>query len=128
MRSNCLAAFLAASLLGLVTPVFAGDQPDPFATSKPVSFGILHNHAAYAPLPPEPAPVPAPAPPQSSGKQLTRTGTVLKWVGVGCMAQGGLNIIVGAATPGERGIWIGSGAAFAAVGAALFYIGIHKTE
>lgn len=125
MRCNCLAVGLAASLLGLVSPVFAGDQPDPLAQPKPVSLGILHNYTRFAPLPPGPAPAPDP---QSSGKQLTRTGRVLKWVGIGCMAQGGVDVVVGAATPGERGPWIGTGIAFAAVGAVLFEIGIHKTQ
>lgn len=128
MRFHSLAVWVAASMLGLISPAFAADQPDTnFKLPIVTSFGILHNGAALAPLPPDPSPAPAPAP-QSSGKQLTRTGRVLKWVGIGCMAQGGVDIIVGAATPGARGPWIGTGVAFAAVGAVLYEVGIHKTE
>lgn len=129
----------------MVSPVFAGDEPEPkFLLPKPASFGLLHNYMPYAPQQSgqqQPGPTP-----QNQKKQLTTAGKVLKWVGVGLMAEGGLDFAVGAADANTtvctsttnntscisgstiRDVWFGLGGVTAGVGALLFFIGIHKTE
>jgi hypothetical protein len=141
-----IAGFLVATVLGTVSPVFAGDEPDPkFLLPKPASFGLLHNYLPYAPQQSGQQQPPS-QPPQSQKKQLTTAGKVLKWVGVGLMAEGGLDFAVGAADANTtvctsitnnnfcisgstvRDVWFGLGGVTAGVGAILFFVGIHKTE
>src|SRR5580692_4206532 len=108
MLRQCVALLLISSFLGLCSPVFAGDLDSKIAVApgkmKSVSagFGRLHLTSGlnltparqyFAPkigLPsgyafglPQSAPQSPPPP-----KQLTRTGKILEWVGIGLMGEG----------------------------------------
>lgn len=138
MNRSIVPAFLLAAAC-ICRPLLAGDQPDPnFDLPRLNSFGPLHNDALFAPLPPGQKAAPAS---QSPKKQLTTAGRVLKWVGVGLMATGGLDIAATAAASASRSCGpygfcddtvrnelYAFGGALAGVGAALFFIGIHRTE
>ncbi len=144
MRSKALATCAVAALLGLVSPVFAADQPDPnFVLPKLHTVGPMHNYVLFAPLPPGQQAAPAAPAAQNQRKQLTTAGKVLKWVGVGLMAEGGLDFALGAAASNTvctnynfscvgsstvRDVYFGLGGVAAGVGAALFFVGIHKTQ
>lgn len=145
MIRKSIAVFLVATVLGMASPLFAGDEPDPkIVLPKPVSFGLLHNYVAYAPQQSGQQQQPS-QPPQSQKKQLTTAGKVLKWVGIGLMGEGaldfalagtanstcsGLNAYNGtnSCTNTVRDVYFGAGGATIGVGALLFFIGIHKTQ
>lgn len=139
MRLTASVVSLVAAV-ALAAPAFGTDQPDPNFTLPEVNtFGPMHNYVLFAPLPPgQQTAQPAPAP-QNQKKRLTTTGRVLKWVGVGLMAIGGLDIVATAAASRPCGPYgfcddtirnelYAFGGVTAGVGAALFFIGIHKTQ
>ena len=139
MIHRLIAVSLVLVLVGTVTPLFAGDLVDPkllpWKTSVYRPFRI-HTGMAFAPA--QTAPVEQPTQTPAQRKQLTRAGRVLKWIGVGLMAEGALAIGVGAAESCSGGwdfgcqtarkVYYGFGGVSAGVGAVLFFVGIHKKE
>jgi|SRR5579863_503540 len=164
MIRQCVSVVLVGAFLGLCSPAFAGDlvpttslAPD---NIRSVSAGFGHPHltsalhltsklpnftpkialpSGYAFGLPQSAQQPQSAPP----KQLTRTGKILTWVGVGLMGEGALTMGIGAAYGSivsncgpyaycDNGLvqdtYLGIGAASLATGAVLFFIGRHKRE
>jgi hypothetical protein len=162
MIRQCVAILLVGSFLGLCTPVFAGDPTSiPLAlpqrsTGAGTGFGHPHltsglhltsDPSRFAPkiaLPNGYAfGLPQSAQPQSSPqpKQLTRTGRILTWVGVGLMGEGALTMGIGAAYNSMNcgpyascvdnssvDTYLSIGAVSLAAGAVLFFIGRHKRE
>lgn len=134
------ALLLIVTISAAFSPLFAADPADSkFVLPKPVPFGLMHNYVPYAPQ----QAVPPATPPPSQKKQLTTAGKVMKWVGIGLMADGGASIGIGAAggfsacatnsyasacSSLGSGFWYGVGGAEVGVGALLFFLGIHKTE
>jgi len=164
-----IALILALMLSGLTAaPAFAGDYMNlkllphriPFAESASsalassaalpprTTFSEMAGALAFAPpqtgqgQPAQPAP---PAPPaQPAKKELTTKGKIMKWVGIGLMASGGIDIAAGAAVSGSsscngnsycttvnsvsKGIYYGSGGACIGVGAILLIFGLRNRE
>jgi len=128
----------------MASPLFAGDLVDPKLLlqnpAPPSPAGWLHAEIAFAP--PWPAPQQQPSRPANQPKQLTTTGKILKWVGVGLMGEGALTVGLGAAigASGEcggayqvscgtaKGVYYGVGGTSIGVGLVLFLVGIHKKQ
>jgi len=144
MIQKLIAVCLASILVGMASPLFAGELVDlKFVPNDPGAYsrtGWLHTGIAFAP--PQTAPQQQPSQPANQPKHLTTTGKILKWVGVGLMGEGALTVGLGAAVgaAGEcggtyqvscgtaKGVYYGIGGASIGVGLVLFLVGIHKKQ
>ncbi|MGA2739287.1 MAG: hypothetical protein ABSG65_17840 [Bryobacteraceae bacterium] len=146
---QCVAIALVGALLGVCSPVLAGDfVPQKFNVS-PAGLGVTLGlrsvpsgaNAAFSLQDPNQQPSRPPTPPPQQQRSLTTKGKVLKWVGVGLMGSGGLTAGLGAAEYSSgncsslvincselRTAFVATGAVIAGVGAVLFFIGIHNKE
>ena len=127
MAQRCIATLLVLTMLGSISPAMAGDfvnrkliQPSAATFNQltgGLAFGTRLNEStasglliprttvsqirgAVAMAPPQ-NPQPSQAPAQDQGSELTTAGKVMKWVGVGLMADGGLDVALGAAVYGN---------------------------
>lgn len=155
MLQKCVSLTLSLALLGIATPVFAGDEivplfsPDaasaaPFKFQPPANLNLFSPGVAFAPrfqtpgqTSPQSAPTPSPRDPSNHGK-------LFKWLGIAMMGGGGALIGRGAAisnpcsayqgpgvlcTSNYQEVRISSfavGGALAATGLVLFFHGRHK--
>jgi hypothetical protein len=147
MIRRCVALLLVSSLLGLCSPAIAGDlvsfrftarQQDAKVANFSTLLALPHTPGAFYIPPPGQQQPSQPAP--SQPKHLTTTGKVLKWVGIGLMAEGAVWVGLGAAvsntcsqeyciSPGlAKGVYYGIGGASIGTGAILLLVGLHKKE
>jgi hypothetical protein len=153
---QCVALLLVSSLLALCSPAIAGDlvsirftapQHDTdvnmyLASGLPnfsTRAGLPGTRAAFY-IPPSGQQTPSQAPP-GQPKHLTTTGKVLKWVGIGLMAEGAVVVglgtsVIHSCNSGEicvdrglaQGVYYGIGGASIATGVVLLIVGLHKKE
>lgn len=149
MVQRYIAALLILTLLVLATPVWAGDYVNPkFLPPKATYSRLARNFALAMPQSGQQSP-PAGQAQQSqpgSKRSLTTTGKVLKWVGIGLMAEGALTIGLGEAVykgngcaasysgscgldnSDARNIYRGVGGASIGTGLVLLLVGLSKKQ
>lgn len=150
MVRNYIALITIVALLGFCLPVMAGDLVSPNLLPNS-SMAVRHNIPATIGAFSMPegtpqagqAPSTTPAPASSSSGELTTKGKVLKWVGIGLMAEGALDGVYGVAILSDpckdfpsgtctsnystvRGAYLGACAGVVAVGAILLVKGLHS--
>ncbi len=163
MVQKYIAVLCAVLLFGATTPAFAGDYVNhnllakvrlsnvafPALASSNVlpskaTFGSMAGSLAIAMAPPQSGQGQAQQAKPRSG-ELTTKGKVLKWVGIGLIAEGAFDAAYGAAILKDpcsgyssgrctsnystvRGTWLGASAGVAVVGVILLVKGLHSKQ
>jgi hypothetical protein len=150
MVQKYIAALLVLTVLGFVTPCMAGDftNSTPLTQTHLINLNSINHRAALGNLagglafaPPQ-TPQAQKAAPAKTG-ELTTGGKIMKWVGIGLMAEGAGVVAYGATIkdpcsaygPGYictsnyttvRATSFAAGGASIGIGAVLLIIGLHK--